>query len=130
MTRSRSIIFSAALLTGLPIAVAQAGVISPQGFGAAAGQSNVVEPVQYRWGGHEYCWYPSGWHGAGFYRCGYRLRVGLGWGGPAGWHGWQHRGRDRVGVEERGRFERRGSVNVERGRIEGRGRVGVDQRGP
>jgi hypothetical protein len=129
MSRSRSIILSAALLTGLPIAVAQAGVISPQGIGAAAEQSNVVEHVQYRWGGREYCWYPSGWHGAGWYWCGYRQRVGHGWGGPVGWHGWHHRGRDRVGVQEHGRFERRGSVNVERGRIEGRGRVRVEERG-
>jgi hypothetical protein len=129
MNRSRSIILSAALLTGVPIAFAQAGVISPQGIGAAVEQSNVVEHVQYRWAGREHCWYASGWHGPGWYWCGYRLRVGHGWGGPAGWHGWQHRGRDRVGVHERGRLERRGSVNVERGRIEGRGRVGVQERG-
>jgi hypothetical protein len=25
------------------------------------------------------CFYPDGWHGPGFYRCGYRLRVGEGW---------------------------------------------------
>jgi hypothetical protein len=136
MSRSRSIILSAALLTGMPIAFAQAGVISPQGIGAAVEQSNIVEHVQYRWSGREYCWYPSGWHGPGWYWCGYRLRVGHGWGGPAGWHGWNHRGRDRVGIHERGRLERRGSVNVERGRvnvergrIEGRGRVGVEERG-
>jgi hypothetical protein len=136
MSRSRSIILSAALLTGMPIAFAQAGVIAPQGIGAAVEQSNVVEHVQYRWSGREYCWYPSGWHGPGWYWCGYRLRVGHGWGGPAGWHGWNHRGRDRVGVHERGRLERRGSVNVERGRVnaergrvEGRGRVGVEERG-
>jgi hypothetical protein len=134
MSRSRSIILSVALLTAVPIAVAQAGVISPQGVGAALEQNAVVDHVQYRWAGREYCWYPSGWHGPGFYWCGYRLRVGHGWGGPAGWHGWHYRGRDHVGVHEPGRLERRGSVSVERriggsGRLEGRGRVGVDQRG-
>jgi hypothetical protein len=25
------------------------------------------------------CFYPDGWHGPGFYRCGYRLRAGEGW---------------------------------------------------
>jgi hypothetical protein len=134
MSLSRCIILSATLLTGLSVGVAQAGVISPQGVGAALEQNAIVDHVQYRWGGREHCWYPSGWHGPGWYWCGYRLRVGQGWGGPAGWHGWHYRGRDRVGVQERGRLERRGSVSVERriggsGRLEGRGRAGVEQRG-
>jgi hypothetical protein len=38
--------------------------------------------------GRRYCWYPTGWHGAGWYRCGYRWRRGLGWGGVYGWQGW------------------------------------------
>jgi hypothetical protein len=38
-------------------------------------------------GGRRYCWYPVGWHGAGWYWCGYASRRGLGWGGGAGWHG-------------------------------------------
>jgi hypothetical protein len=27
----------------------------------------------------------------GWYWCGYRLRKGLGWGGPEGYQGWKHR---------------------------------------
>jgi hypothetical protein len=140
MRSTRSIILSAALLAVLPIGVSQAGVIGPQGVGAALQEQTLVDQVQYRWGGHEYCWYPDGWKGAGWYRCGYRLRVGFGWGGPAGWHGWRWRDhdRDRVGIHDRGRIERRGSVGTEpRGHIERRssigtqpsGSVGVQQRG-
>jgi hypothetical protein len=138
MRSTRSLILSAALLAVLPIGVSQAGVIGPQGLGAALEEQTLVDQVQYRWGGRQYCWYPDGWKGPGWYWCGYRLRVGFGWGGPAGWHGWRWRDRDRVGIHERGRIERRGSVGAEpRGRIErrssigteGRTSVGVEQRG-
>jgi hypothetical protein len=47
-----------------------------------------LQPVQYHWRGHDYCWYQAGWHGPGWYRCGFATREGLGWGGPAGWHRW------------------------------------------
>ena len=132
MRLSRSIILSAALV--LPIGAAQAGVISPQGLGAALEQHGLVDQVAYRYGGREYCWYPSGWHGAGWYWCGYRLRVGHGWGGPAGWHGWN--ARERVGTfEERGRIDRRGSAAIRedrRGsaavREDRRGAAGLEQR--
>ncbi len=42
------------------------------------------------WGGRNYCWYDGGWHGPGFYWCGYAWRRGYGWGGPVGWRGWDH----------------------------------------
>jgi len=45
-------------------------------------------PSPYFWGGRNYCWYGGGWHGPGFYWCGYAWRRGGGWGGPGGWHGW------------------------------------------
>jgi hypothetical protein len=121
---------AAVLMSALPIGLAQAAPISSQGIGAAVEEQSVIDHVQYRWAGAEYCWYDDGWRGPGFYRCGFRLRVGQGWGGPAGWHGWrgagaEFRGRDRVGVE------RRGGVEVERGRVgfEERGRVGAERRG-
>ena len=41
-------------------------------------------PSPYFWGGRNYCWYGGGWHGPGFYWCGYAWRRGWGWGGPAG----------------------------------------------
>ena len=31
----------------------------------------------------QYCFYLDGWRGPGFYRCGFRLRRGLGWHGTA-----------------------------------------------
>lgn len=49
-----------------------------------------LETVQYFYGGANYCWYDGGWHGPGFYWCGYAWRRGLGWGGPAGWRGWAY----------------------------------------
>jgi hypothetical protein len=46
--------------------------------------------VDFSFGGHRHCWYDDGWHGPGFYWCGYAHRHGRGWGGPEGWHGWHH----------------------------------------
>ena len=52
-----------------------------------------LDHVQFFYTGRNYCWYDGGWHGPGFYWCGYGLRVGYGWGGPWGWNGWYgHRG--------------------------------------
>jgi hypothetical protein len=67
---------------------------SPAAAGAAdiqpsIEQLNTVQNAQYVVGGRQHCWYGDGWHGAGWYWCGYRHRPGLGWGGPAGWHGWR-----------------------------------------
>jgi hypothetical protein len=135
MRHMRLILSAAVLVTALPIGVSQAAPISPQGLKAAAGDQSVIDQVQYRYAGREYCWYDDGWRGPGFYWCGYRLRVGLGWGGPAGWHGWRSAGgefreRGRLGVEERGRIERRGSAGVEeRGRTVGRGGAAIEERG-
>lgn len=39
------------------------------------------------WLGHKYCWYDTGWNGAGWYRCGFDKKTGHGWGGPKGWAG-------------------------------------------
>src|SRR5581483_6477062 len=74
--------------------IARAGLIAPLGLSQTAEQLRLAqtETVQFRWGGHRYCWYPNGWRGPGWYRCGFRSRRGLGWGGPAGWHGWRHPG--------------------------------------
>jgi hypothetical protein len=47
-----------------------------------------LDRVLYVWGGHRYCWYDGGWHGPGYYWCGYRWRSGYGWGGGYGWRGW------------------------------------------
>jgi hypothetical protein len=48
--------------------------------------------------GARYCFYYDGWHGPGWYQCGYRWRQGLGWGGVYDWgigFGWHHGGWER-----------------------------------
>ncbi len=56
----------------------------------APGQN--IELAQFIFGGHNYCWYDSAWSGPGWYWCGYAQRRGLGFGGGAGFHGWNHGG--------------------------------------
>jgi hypothetical protein len=63
-------------------------------LGPQAGSAGLLQNVQFFFGGRQYCWYWDGWHGPGWYRCGYALRRGIGWGGPRGWRGW--------GVPDRG----------------------------
>jgi hypothetical protein len=70
----------------------QAGVIAPLGVREVADELFLTETVQFTWAGRRYCWYNAGWRGPGWYQCGFRLRRGLGWGGPAGWHGWRRPG--------------------------------------
>jgi hypothetical protein len=50
-----------------------------------------LEQTQWVFGGRNYCFYVNGWHGPGYYWCGYAFRRGLGWGGPEGWRGWHRR---------------------------------------
>jgi hypothetical protein len=63
--------------------------LSRQLNSAAIAQGGVVEKTQFVIAGRDYCFYSEGWHGPGFYWCGYSWRRGFGWGGPTGWHGWQ-----------------------------------------
>lgn len=77
--------------------------------------SDLIDQVAtrvYIHGGHRYCFYFSGWHGPGWYRCGYAFRRGIGWGGVYGWNDWNY-----------GPYERRFG-----GRRHGGSRVGVDTR--
>ncbi len=74
-------------------ASAQAAGFGPgSALDSAADRVSATENVQYMYRGHRHCWYPGGWHGPGWYWCGYAHRRGMGWGGPRGWHGW-HEGR-------------------------------------
>ncbi len=85
-----SIAASAAVLAVGPLANAQAPSNARLVFGVdAVGAPPILQDVQFLFGGRNYCWYPGGWHGAGYYWCGYAYRRGLGWGGPVGWHGWR-----------------------------------------
>jgi hypothetical protein len=72
--------------------------------------------------GHRYCFYFNGWHGPGWYRCGFAFRRGLGWGGVYGWNSWsygpyerrfggRHHG-DRIGVGVDSRTRSRTSVET------------------
>ena len=59
-------------------------------LGGRAPLANVaqVENAQFIFGGRNYCWYPDGWQGPGWYWCGYAWNNGQGWGGGEGWNGW------------------------------------------
>jgi hypothetical protein len=70
----------------------------------------------YVYEGARYCFYFDGWHGPGWYRCGYRLRTGLGWGGGYGWQGWRDAGWERRHGRHGGDIHMRGG---ERGHREG-----------
>ena len=70
-------------------AQAAPGGLSSQLNADAAG-INLVEKAQYVYRGRRYCFYFDGWHGPGWYWCGYSHRRGYGWGGASGWRGWHH----------------------------------------
>lgn len=105
-------------LTFAPAAQA-ASIGSPEGLRAAIDGVSITEQAQFLFGGRQYCFYPNGWHGAGWYRCGFHLRRGLGWGGPMGWQGWSYRERGPRfgrGEEFRGRRDFRGERRMGEGR--------------
>jgi hypothetical protein len=84
----RSLIAVAAASVLATIASVQAQAMPRASLPAGAG-GLPVEKTQFIFGGREYCFYPAGWHGPGFYFCGYAWRRGFGWGGPVGWRGWR-----------------------------------------
>lgn len=70
--------------------------------------------------GHRYCFYFNGWHGPGWYRCGFAFHRGVGWGGVYGWNDWSY------GPYERrfgGRHHHGERIGVETGSGRGNGRV-------
>ena len=69
------------LLKMLLVAIVCAWALSSMAAPDYAPQGLVV------WQGHKYCWYDSGWNGAGWYRCGFDKKARRGWGGPKGWAG-------------------------------------------
>ena len=63
------------------------------GLAAAAALPQSAEAQTYVYRGQRYCFYVDGWNGPGWYRCGYRWRRGLGWGGVYDWglgFGWHY----------------------------------------
>ena len=92
------VLAASALVVGGALATAPARAAIQDGadtLRAAADNGALVEQVQFRWGGYDYCWYDDGWRGPGWYWCGYAYRTGFGWGGPLGWNGWRRVFRDR-----------------------------------
>jgi len=87
-----------AALSALPLAGVAQAAMAYGGIGADT--LHRIAPVEkaqlvgcsYWWGGYCYCWYDDGWHGPGFYICGYAWNNGYGWGGPRGWRHWYGHG--------------------------------------
>lgn len=97
-THTLGLTASLALLAAVPFAAAPAqAAAAPGALTPAIDTLGLVTQAQYVFEGRRHCWYPNGWHGPGWYWCGYQLRRGYGWGGGAGYRGWDHRDWDRRG---------------------------------
>lgn len=83
-----------ALTAGALLTSAQANAGGfPLNSGLNVAGGDIVEQVAVRVYVHEgnrYCFYFNGWHGPGWYRCGFAFRRGLGWGGVYGWNDWNY----------------------------------------
>src|SRR5262245_39395276 len=116
---------SLAIAAGTLLAAAQANAGSfPVQTGLTGSGSDLIDQVAVRvyvHEGHRYCFYFNGWHGPGWYRCGFAFRRGLGWGGVYGWNSWgygpaerrfggRHHG-DRIGLGIDSRTRTRTSVD-------------------
>jgi hypothetical protein len=79
--------------------IAGSAYAMPVGSSAIKPASEAVNPIEktavYIVEGNRYCFYFEGWHGPGWYRCGFAFRRGLGWGGVYGWHSWRYGPADR-----------------------------------
>ena len=87
----RKLVLGLALAGGvaLPLGdIAEAAIGDGVAASHIASQLIPIEKAQYVYGGQSYCWYGNGWHGPGYYYCGYAFRPGLGWGGGIGWNNW------------------------------------------
>jgi len=82
------------LLATSALVVGGSAYAMPVGSSAMKPASDAVSPIEksalYIVEGNRYCFYFDGWHGPGWYRCGFEFRRGLGWGGVYGWHGWRY----------------------------------------
>ncbi|ABE62968.1 hypothetical protein Nham_2175 [Nitrobacter hamburgensis X14] len=107
--RMKKIALATSLALGAALLATPASALPASGPTSMPSPS-AIQPVQFFYGGRNYCWYDNGWRGPGFYWCGYAFRRGMGWGGGAGWHGWHrggqhfggHRGGPRPGIHRGG----------------------------
>ncbi len=84
-------VFAAAAGLCLAASSVQALPVTSSSIVGAAQSSNIIEKTAvYIVEGRRYCFYFNGWHGPGWYRCGFARRRGLGWGGVYGWRGWEY----------------------------------------
>ncbi len=124
-----AVVLTATLGAGAALSLpAQAAPARMSGeLGNLAAQLNPIQKTAvFVYAGREFCFYPDGWHGPGWYWCGYSWRRGFGWGGPEGWHGWYREGRrGGVGVHAGTRFQERGFVERSTGGREFRERHGA-----
>lgn len=81
--------FAILAATAMPLANSAEAAIGEGVVASHLQTQMLVEDAAYVYGGYSYCWYEAGWRGPGWYRCGYALRHGLGWGGAVGWNGWR-----------------------------------------
>lgn len=89
--RKRVHLLAAIATLGLTATGAQAMPASPGALRTALDTTNLVEQTAvFIVEGRRYCFYFDGWHGPGWYRCGFAWRRGLGWGGVYGWQGWEY----------------------------------------
>ena len=80
----RIVLIAAAAAMAVGVATPVKALTLPGGGGlaGAAEAVDIVDNAQvFVYRGRAYCFYPSGWHGPGWYRCGFAWRRGLGWGG-------------------------------------------------
>jgi hypothetical protein len=99
----RKSVLALALLgaASLPLGDAARAGVSEGLFSGTAPRVSQVEFAQFNpldipaaivgglmFGGRRYCWYDDGWHGPGYYWCGYGYNQGYGYGGGEGWQGW------------------------------------------
>jgi hypothetical protein len=104
----------------------------PANAGLIGSGSDLIDQVAVRVYVHEgnrYCFYFNGWHGPGWYRCGFAFRRGLGWGGVYGWNSWsyapyerrygRHHHGERIGVESGSRRGERMGVETRTRRMDG-----------
>ena len=122
MLRKLAFILAVAAGATLPFASpAPAAIVD----GALAGRTSLIdnaliERVQYAYGGHNYCYYDTGWKGPGWYWCGSAESYGVGWGGALGWRGWTRGAYGGVGRYGGARVGHYGAVGGRYGAVGGR----------
>lgn len=125
------IMAAAVVLTSVATSAHAITIPGSAGLATVVQEMDPVEKAQvFVYSGRRYCFYIDGWHGPGWYRCGFAWRRGLGWGGVYGWNEWRHphyhvrfgrdRGDRREGRQEMRRDRREGRQDLRMQRREGR----------